>query len=111
MFTLRENHTFKRKVTVQVPNDKGSFNQELFTAEFRAIDSDEAEHLRNEAEDGTERKLLAEVFIGFEGVKDEAGEVVEYSDQVRDQLIRIPYVSLPLINAFFEGILGRKVKN
>ena len=112
MFTIRENHTFKRKVTVNVPNDKGGFSAESFMAEFKAVDQDEARRLYESMnEESRDQNVLAEVFIGFENVKDPDGNSIEYSDQVRDQLMKIPYVSIPLISAFWQGLAGQKVKN
>lgn len=109
-FVLRENHTFKRRIDVKVPTDTG-FRAESFTAQFAAIDSDEAKELYNQDNPNKDQVLLERVFIGFEGIKTEAGDDLESTADTRGTLIKIPYVSLPLIKAFWNALTGQKEKN
>lgn len=109
-FVLRENHTFKRKIDVKVPTDSG-FKVESFTATFAAINSDEAKELY-EAEDTNKDKILLDrVFVGCSGIKDEDGNDVSDASSLRETLTKIPYVALPLITAFWNGLSGQKTKN
>ncbi|AUG53939.1 hypothetical protein [Thalassospira marina] len=110
-FVLRENHTFKRKIEVKVPNDNGGFTAQSFMATFDAIDSEEAEQLYEDADTHKDRVLLRRVFIDCDGIKDEEGNVETFSDDLRETLIKIPYVALPLITEFWKGLSGQKTKN
>ncbi|OSQ45540.1 hypothetical protein [Thalassospira sp. MCCC 1A01428] len=109
-FVLRENHTFKRKIEVKVPTDTG-FKAESFTATFAAIDSDEAKELYEAEDTNKDRVLLDRVFIGCDGIKDEDGNDETDTASLREMLSKIPYVALPLITAFWNGLSGQKTKN
>lgn len=109
-FVLRENHTFKRRIDVKVPTD-GGFRSESFTAKFAAIDSDEAKELYENDNPNKDQVLLERVFIGFEGIKTEDGNDLEDTSDARETLIKVTYVSLPLIKAFWNALAGQKEKN
>jgi len=109
-FVLRQNHTFKRKIEVKVPTDTG-FKGESFTATFAAINSDEAKELYETDDANKDRVLLDRVFIGCEGIKDDDDNDVADTASLREMLAKIPYVALPLITAFWNGLSGQKTKN
>lgn len=110
-FVLRENHTFKRKIEVKVPNDNGGFTAQSFMATFAAINSDEAKEIYETADDNKDRVLLDRVFIACEGIKDEDSNDVADTASLREMLAKIPYVALPLITEFWKGLSGQKTKN
>ncbi len=109
-FTVREQHFFKHKVDVRVPVD-GGFRTETFTAHFKALPKEEALALVLEAQENGDAHLLREILVGFEDIKDEDGNAVEYSEESRDTLLNIPYVSIPLIQAYHKATVGIRIKN
>lgn len=109
MFKLKTNVEFAWPVKVQVPTD-GRHVEQPFTARFKQVDRSRFVDLNNgDAEEET--NLLREVLIGWDGIGDENGEPIPFSEQTRDQLLEIPYVRTAIVEAFFEGIAGRKRKN
>lgn len=108
MFKVRKNASFKWDVKVQVPVD-GRHVEQRFTAQFKQVDRSRFTDLRDDPE--SEQALLRDVLLGWEGIADENGETIAFSDEARDALLEIPYVRLAVVEAFFEGISGRKRKN
>ena len=106
MFTIRRDHTCTRFVTVNVPVEK-AFRKETFTAEFKVLDQDEARTIEETAPDGEEsRSLLRKVFIGMSDVKDADGNAAEFSDEIRETMIKVPYVAMALIEEYYKAITG-----
>lgn len=52
-------------------------------------------------------ELLREAWIGWSGVKDEAGAEVAYSEEVRDRMLGIPFVLAAVAGALLEAMTGR----
>lgn len=109
MFKIKHNSDFTWPVKVQVPTD-GRHQEQQFTARFKVVERSRFEDISS-GDATAETALLREVLLGWEGVADESGEALPFSEQVRDQLLEIPYVRTAVVEAFFEGIAGRKRKN
>ena len=113
MFKLKDNKDFWWPVTVAVPVD-GRHAKHKFRGQFLLIDQEEIDGYVEDANDDEagDLDLLSRVLIGWEGVADDDGNPIEFSDEVRDKLLKIPYVRLGLIKAYFEAVAGgRRRKN
>lgn len=109
MFKLTEKRTIKWPVTVDVPQDGGSTRPAKFTVEFRLLDQSDIDvslaQARNDAE------FLFEVMQDWEGVADEDGQTIEFSDDTARRVVDIPYVRNALLRAYFEAVSGGRRKN
>lgn len=98
---------FKHRVRVFTPVD-GGHTEESIKVTYRVIDTEAVEGFDlARAEDTTE--FLRTVIVHIDDVQDENGAPISYSDDVRDTLLKIPYVRSALGRGYFEGIgKGRK---
>ena len=106
-FRVNPNPTFTARVTVFVPADGGHEKQEL-TARF-AFRDDEQIPAINGVNGGVD--FLREVVVGLEDLVDEAGTPVIYTPELRDQLLKLPYVRNALIKGYFAAINGAALGN
>jgi hypothetical protein len=106
-FVLKKVSSYKWPVAVDVPVDGGKFKKETFTAVFKKMSRSAFNDLIEQGDDA----LISEIVEGWEGIKDEDGDEIEYSDATRDELFDDPYVLRAVINAYTESLLGAQAKN
>jgi len=94
-------------VKVQIPQAGGRTITQTFHADFRLKTQDEIEQLTQLGDRG----FLQEVVAGWEGVADEAGEALPFSEANLDLLVAIPYAKRALMAAYFEFVAGIRAKN
>ena len=105
MFKINRNPTFSHKVKIRVPVD-GGFADHEFTARFKhvpwselsAVERDPAEQLRR-------------VWIGWDGIANENGEALSYSDEAREMLIDMMFIRVPVLKAYVDAVTGVKRGN
>lgn len=105
MFKIQQNPEFSHKVKVRVPVDGGFADQELTVRyavrnwdDVVALDHDPAEQVRF-------------VMIGWEGVVDEAGNEVPYSDEAREMLISQVYARVAIVRAYIDALVPARRGN
>ncbi|MCC6475056.1 MAG: hypothetical protein IT514_15085 [Burkholderiales bacterium] len=108
-FKLVSNPEFTASVKVRVPTEGGHADGS-FTARFRALSTSEASAFDRLSDEGLADYLRA-ILIGWEGVVDDAGATVSFSDAARDRLIDAPFVQVPLLVAYNEAMIGAKRGN
>jgi hypothetical protein len=106
-FVLKKVSSYKWPVAVDVPVDGGKFKKETFTAVFKKMSRSAFNDLIEQGDDA----LIGEIVEGWEGIKDEDGDEIEYSEKMRDELFDDPYVLRAVINAYTESLLGAQAKN
>jgi hypothetical protein len=106
-FVLKKVSSYKWPVSVDVPVDGGKFKKETFTAVFKKMSRSAFNDLVEQGDDA----LIGEIVEGWEGVKDEDGEEIEYNEAMRDELFDDPYVMRAVITAYTESLLGAQAKN
>ena len=106
-FVLKKVSSYKWPVSVDVPVDGGKFKKETFTAVFKKMSRSAFNDLVEQGDDA----LIGEIVEGWEGVKDEEGEEIEYNEAMRDELFDDPYVMRAVITAYTESLLGAQAKN
>ena len=102
MFKLAQKRTITWPVTVNIPQDGGRTQKATFDGEFEVLTQEEAEQAVR-----AEKDLLEVQLIGWNGVKDEAGEPVAFSEAAKKQLLDITYVRGALFTAIAEINNGR----
>lgn len=108
-FRLVDNPEFTAAVKVRVPVEGGHADGS-FTARFRALRTSEAAGFDRLSDEGLAGYLRA-ILIGWEGVVDDAGAAVSFSDAARDRLIDAPFVQIPLLEAYNAAMPGAKRGN
>lgn len=110
MFKLSTNPTFTHPVEVLVPVD-GGHDKQLFKATFRVLDadSDDAQPDLNTASGST--AFLREVLVSMDELEGDDGKPVPYSDAIRDQLLKKPYVRTALARTYFAAITKATLGN
>lgn len=109
MFTITDEPRFTHDVTARVPVD-GGFAEETFKATFRVIDPEEADSFALATTDGSTAFLKC-VIVRLEGIADAEKKPLEYSDTVRDAVLRLPWARSALARAYFTAISGAKAGN
>lgn len=100
MFKIAADPSFAHKVKVRVPVDGGFADQE-FTARFRVVPWDDVKAL-----DHDPAAQLRLIWIGAEGIADDAGAPLPWSDALRDQLIGILFVRLAVLRTYVDAVTG-----
>lgn len=102
MFKLAQKRQITWPVTVNIPQDGGKTQKATFDGEFEVLTQDESERAIRE-----EKDLLEVQLIGWDGVKDEKGEPVPFSEAAKKQLLDISYVRMAVFAAIGEFNSGR----
>jgi len=103
----KKDSTHKWPVTVSIPVDGGKFRKESFTIEFVKIGRSRF----NELVDQDEMTLVLSIVKGWEGVTDEEGDDVPYTDETAAELFDDPFVLRAVINAYADFFQGAQSKN
>lgn len=106
---LAANPTFKHKVRASVPID-GGFRDETFEATFNVLSPDKMEEFDLTTGSGTTEFLKAAI-VSLGDLAGEDGLTLPYSDEVRDQVLALPYARTALIVAYGKGVAGAKSGN
>jgi hypothetical protein len=107
-FKIALTPTYKVKVFVEIPNDKGSVDKSDFLAEFKRVDMKELEALR--AVEGQDN-VLREVLVGWSGLLDADNAEVPYNPATLEGFLLIPAAQLATVNAFWKSIFKAGEKN
>jgi len=124
-FVLKQSASYKWPVTCRLPVDGGRFEKQTFDAEFKRLPQARINEIRVEAQrmvkaaernelldDGiTDQSIAREVLVGWAGIVDDDGDEIKFSDATCDQLLNVPMVASAIIEAYFDSVVGNKVKN
>ncbi|NIZ12907.1 hypothetical protein [Phaeobacter sp. HF9A] len=109
MFKVDETPTFTRQVNVKVPKGDGH-EEQPFKATFKAVDEDDFEGVQlGDAEQV--KALLRKMLEGMEDLADAAGGAIPYSEVIREKMLKLPYVRLALIAAYYDGMTDHRSGN
>ena len=106
-FVLKKVSSYKWPVSVDIPIDGGKFKKETFTAIFKKMSRSSFNDLIDQGDDA----LVNEIIEGWDGIKDELGEEVEYSESTKVELFDDPYVLRAVVTAYTESLMGAQAKN
>ncbi|MEM5461586.1 hypothetical protein VSR69_43515 [Paraburkholderia phytofirmans] len=110
-YVLAKKPTFRTLVRVVEPGiaDDGSLETHEFTAEFKRLKRDEAEALMKSGQ--LAYMALADLLVGWSGLKGEDGAELPFTAQYRDALLQIPHAIVALWDAFLLNTSGAARKN
>jgi len=95
---LKKIDTIKRTIPVRIPTDGEGYSKEKMTASFKLLDQDEITAL---LEENNDEATLDRIFVGFSGVRDEAGNDFEDTEENRLMLRKIPYIRQAILEQYF----------
>lgn len=105
-FRLTQKPTFRAKVTVPVPNDKGGHDSNTFTAVFKRTSTDELTAMR-EHQGLTDAELVRDRLVDWEMV-DETNQPVEFNSETLEAVLQIQPAPKYIALAFWENVMGGK---
>jgi hypothetical protein len=107
MFKISSKASYKWPVVVHMPQDGGTYAKHSFNAEFKYLDQDQIDKVFDNASNGRDNgDLAAEGLIGWDGVNDQDGNVLEFNEDNKAMLLRIPYIRSAVVSTFVESIYG-----
>lgn len=112
-FKLKLSPTYSTPVTIEIPVDGGRFEKSTFDAEFKRLNTDELNALlaRQQEPNRTDRDMIADVLVGWKGLRDEEDQDVPFSETNCEALFRVVQVVPALTKAFFSSIANVRQKN
>ena len=106
-FVLKKTASYKWEVKVEVPVDGNQFETQAFEAVFKKISRSAFNNLVDKGDDA----LVGEILLGWDGVTDEAGKPVPFTEKNKQQFCDDPYVLRALISAYADSLTGASAKN
>ena len=112
-FVLKQGDSYKWPVSHDMPVDGGKHARYTFDAEFKRITQSRIREMGELIENNeiTEADLVSEVLLGWEGINDEDGNAIKYSQKALSLVIDVPMLATSISKAFFDSIAGAKRKN
>lgn len=108
MFKIKKTGTYKWLVKVSRPDDNGRMVNATFTAIFARLNRDDIKAATSE---GGDEELVRRGLVGWEGVQDEDGEVLEFSDEARESICNDPAACSATALALVNSLAGLKPGN
>ena len=106
-FVLKKVASYKWPVKVEIPVDGGKFETQTFDAIFKKMSRSSFNDLVDKGDDA----LVGEILLGWEGINDDAGKPVPFTEKNKQQLCDDPYVLRALIQAYADSLTGVTAKN
>lgn len=106
-FKLTQSPKFKTTVTVNVPNDKGTFDKNTFVATFKRLTATELDESRSMQNADLVRKVL----VDWDLKDEETSENVPFSAETLEAVLQIAPSPMAIAVAFWESVGGARSKN
>lgn len=106
---LTPSSTFKTKVAYTLKDENGKDEKQELTAHFKRLTTAEVKELFNSGKNDSE--MCREVLVGWDAKDLVTGEVVPYTEDVRDALFAQSGVAGTFIMQFFENVGAARGKN
>lgn len=106
-FVLKKVASYKWPVTVETPIDGGKFQKQTFDAIFKKMSRSEFNNLVEQGDDA----LVDQIVEGWEGITDEDGKEIPFTQKMKKELTDDPYVMRALITAYADSVMGASQKN
>jgi len=106
-FVLKKVASYKWPVTVEIPTDGGKFEKQTFDATFKRMSRSAFNGLVDKGDDA----LVDGILEGWDGIKDEDGKDLPFTQKNKKDLCDDPYVMKALIQAYADSVTGAPAKN
>lgn len=106
-FKIALKPTFKARIEVLTPNQKGGHDKSTFMAEFLRTDMEELEEIQSIPQAEVMRRKL----VGWSDLIDDEDNPVDFNQENLNALLKIPEAVTALRNAFWTSIFKGREKN
>lgn len=106
-FKKSKKPSYKTKIIVNTPNDKGGYDKSDFMAEFKFVDMDEIAELR----ELQQKDVLERVLVGWSDFLDENNQPVPFNEAELHVMLSIPQAFAALSQGFWGSIFKAREKN
>lgn len=103
-----QTETYRFKVEVSLPTEKGRFERQDFWLDVRRVSSDELDelvHVKGQDE------VVRRVAVGWDGVLDDDNAPLDFSTENLARLLAIPQVRVAMANAYWNNVTDVRQKN
>lgn len=87
--------------------DGGRFEKQTFEAVFKKMSRSAFNDLVDQGDDA----LIDSILEGWDGISDESGKEIPFTQKTKKELTDDPYVVRALISAYADSITGAPAKN
>ena len=112
--TIKKDDTYSWPCSVDIPVDGGKYIKQTFTCKFKRAKQTENEKfqmmLKNE-ELKNARLIAEKVLVGWEGIQDEDGNEILFTDVTSKQILDAPMIAIAIASSYFESLGGARRKN
>jgi hypothetical protein len=126
-FKLDQKPYYKWPVSFEIPTDGGAWEQQSFDGHFARLGQDRVEYLTenyvrrvadakagielsDELEWLTPKAIASEILIGWDGITDDNGEEVPYTEATKKRLLEVETVAAAIIEAWSKSLQGSQAK-
>tara|TARA_B100001939_G_C16908849_1_gene603627 strand:+ start:897 stop:1223 length:327 start_codon:yes stop_codon:yes gene_type:complete len=106
-FIRKRVKSFKWPVEVEEPADGGVFETSKFDAVFKRVPRSEFQKLADKGD----LELLKAVLVGWDGIEDEDGKAVPFSQATMKEFSDDPYWIRGVLSAYTQTFEGAKLGN
>jgi hypothetical protein len=112
-FILSQKNSYTWPVKYEAAKDDGKMEKSEFLAEFKRLPQSRLDdyHARAKKFEVDDTEFLAEVLLGWSGIKTVEGEEVAFNDLNKRILLDLPGMRAAIVNAYFGSVLGAGRKN
>lgn len=121
-FKLQQSTTYVWPVKIVLPIDGGKRLTETFDATFRRLPQSRINEIvklarlqeRGRLDDDQEledQDAAREIMVGWDGVEDDDGKPIPFSEKAAKELLEIPTVAGQIVKAWFGSLAEAKRKN
>ena len=113
-FVLKQSDSYRWPLKLRIPTDGGKKEVSTFDIEFKRLSQEKIDQLaklakdielgRVEEDEYDFKKLIGDIVIGWDGVVDDSGEKVPFSQNSLDQLLSIATVPNQILRTLFESL-------
>lgn len=110
MFRISATPSFKHDVPIMVPVD-GGHEERLLNTRFRVLPLAELEKFEPLSTLKNQTDFLDAVVAHFDDLENDSGKPIACTEEVKAQLLSLPYVRLGLMVAYERAVTKAKEKN
>jgi len=112
-FILAQKPSYTWPVKYTAAGDNGKTQSSDFLAEFKRLPQSRLDEIYQRAQTETidDEAFIAEILLGWSGIKDADGQDVPFNDLHRRVLLDLPGMRAAIVDAFFHSIRGAPRKN
>lgn len=111
MFKFARQREVLWPVTIEVPVDGGTTEVHEITVRYRLLDKTERDALSSISSDEEALQFLVDRITDWDGVANEDGQPLEFSEENLRALLTIPYVERPITVGLLKASAGAPAKN